>query len=167
MLIRAEARGDRDAVHDLNVSAFETSAEARLVDALRGGPGPLISLVAVAERDIVGHIMFSPVTLTGHGELAILGLAPMAVAPKRQRQGIGSSLVRAGLKDCERRGIDAVFVLGHPGYYPRFGFVPASRFAIGSEFNVPEDVFLARQCKPGTLEGRTGTLRYGPAFATL
>ena len=97
-----------------------------------------------------------------------MGLAPMAVAPARQRQGVGSALARAGIAACRDLGFGAVIVLGHPEYYPRFGFVPASRFGLRSEYDVPDDVFMAMELKPGALHGRgPGTIRYHPAFGNV
>lgn len=116
---------------------------------------------------IVGHILFSPVTLSGHAELKIMGLAPMAVQPAEQRRGIGSALVRAGLERCRQRGCGAVVVLGHPEYYPRFDFLPASRFDIGCEYEVPDEVFMALEVEPGFLRGKSGTIRYHAAFANV
>ena len=96
-----------------------------------------------------------------------MGLAPMAVLPGRQRQGIGSELVRAGLDECRRLGFGAIVVLGHAEYYPRFGFVPASKFGLKSEYDVPDDVFMALELIPGALRGRAGTIRYHPTFAAM
>ena len=96
-----------------------------------------------------------------------MGLAPMAVLPGRQRQGIGSALVRSGLDECRRFGFDAVVVLGHADYYPRFGFVRASTFGLMSEYDVPDDVFLALELRLGTLGQGGGTIRYHPAFAAV
>jgi putative acetyltransferase len=166
-LIRPEEEGDRTAVHALNTRAFESAAEARLVDALREGARPVISLVAQHEEGIIGHILFSPVSLGGHAGLRIAGLAPMAVAPEHQRRGVGSALVRAGLEQCGQLGFGAVVVLGHPGYYPRFGFVPSARYGIRSEYDAPEEAFMAMELDPGYLRGRTGTIRYHAAFADL
>lgn len=151
----------------VNEAAFEQPAEARLVAALREQANPIISLVAEDEGAIVGHILFSPVTLTGHPELKIMGLAPMAVAPERQREGIGSSLVRAGLDECRKLGFGAVVVLGHPEYYPRFGFTPAARFGIGCEYDVPEDVFMAMELEPGHLLNASGIIKYHEAFSSV
>ena len=167
MIIRAEEKKDCAAVRAVNVSAFETALEAKLVDALRAQAQPFISLVAEDKGVVVGHIMFSPVSLSGHPALQIMGLAPMAVSPDRQRAGIGSALVRAGLEQCARVGFGAVVVLGHPAYYPRFGFVPSTRFGIGCEYDVPEDVFMVVELQPGFLRGASGTIRYHAAFSSV
>ena len=164
MLIRAEQPGDWVAVHRVNESAFETHLEVDLVDALRRQEPAVLSLVAVRDGSVVGHIMFSPVTLSEHPDLKLMGLAPMAVVPRHQRAGIGSALVRAGLERCKELGYGAVAVLGHPEYYPRFGFSPASRFGIGCEYNVPDDVFMMLELRPGFLEGASGIVRYHDVF---
>ena len=167
MNIRDERPGDIAAIREVACAAFGSSVEANLIDSLRAQAAPLVSLVADDEGAIVGHILFSPVTLSGDAHLTIMGLAPMAVAPARQRVGVGSALVRAGLARCRALGVDAVVVLGHAHYYPRFGFVPASRFGIASEYDVPDDVFMAMELKPFALAGRAGLIRYHPAFASL
>ena len=167
MLIRAEKENDRDAVYAVNVSAFETPSEANLVDALLEQAQPVVSLVAEDNGEVVGHIMFSPVSLSDYPDLKVMGLAPMAVAPEHQRKGIGSALVRAGLEQCEQLGYAAVVVLGHPEYYPRFGFSPSSQFGIYSEYEVPEDVFMAMELQPGALSGKTGRVKYHAAFSNV
>ncbi len=165
MRIRAELPADVDVVRQLNLAAFEGPDEARIVDALRGAVTPLISLVAEDDGTVVGHILFSPVTLAAAPHLAVMGLAPMAVLPAHQRSGIGSALVRAGLDECREAGTLGVVVLGHASYYPRFGFVPASRFGLSCEYDVPDDVFMAVELVAGALAGLAGTVRYHPAFA--
>jgi putative acetyltransferase len=167
MLIRAEKENDRDAVYTVNASAFESPSEANLVDALLEQVQPVVSLVAENNGEVVGHIMFSPVSLSGYPDLKVMGLAPMAVAPEHQRKGIGSALVRAGLEQCKQLGFAAVVVLGHPEYYPRFGFLPSSRFGIDSEYEVPEEVFMAMELQPGTLSGKTGRVKYHAAFSNV
>lgn len=167
MLIRAEERDDRQAVHAVNASAFETSAEANLVDVLREQARPIISLVAIDGTTVVGHILFSPVRLSDRPEFKIMGLAPMAVTPEHQRKGIGLGLVRAGLEQCRQLGFGAVVVLGHPEYYPRFGFLPSMSFGIKCEYDVPEEVFMALELQPGFLQGSSGTIQYHPAFNRL
>jgi len=165
MLIRAEEQRDRTAVQAVNLSAFETAVESDLVDALRDQAQPLVSLVAEDNGAIVGHIMFSPVSLSGHPELRIMGLAPMAVAPEHQRKGIGSALVRAGLEKCKQLNFGAVVVLGHPPYYPRFGFSPSTRFGIDCEYEVPAEAFMVVELQPGFLRGASGKVKYHSAFS--
>jgi putative acetyltransferase len=165
MIIREERAGDAERIRSVNLAAFDTSTEADLVDALRREARPLVSLVAEDDGDVIGHILFSPVTLASEPALVLMGLAPMAVVPSRQRQGVGSALVREGLERC--RGLDAaaVVVLGHAGYYPRFGFLPAARLSLRSEYDVPEEVFMVRELRDGALRGVSGTIRYHRVFA--
>jgi len=163
--IRPEQAADIAAIHAVNRAAFDSDTEADLVDALREHADPIISLVADDGGSIVGHILFSPVTLSGHADLKIMGLAPMAVRPAEQRRGIGSALVGAGLERCKQLGSGAVVVLGHPGYYPRFDFVPASRFGLACEYDVPDEAFMALELELGILRGASGTIRYHAAFA--
>jgi putative acetyltransferase len=167
MRIRPEQPGDVDGVRRVNEAAFETRTEADLVDLLREEASLLISLVADDEGEIVGHILFSPVDLLTHPDAKIMGLAPMAVLPAHQRRGIGSALVWAGLDACRQGGFGAVIVLGHAAYYPRFGFQPASRFGIGCDYEVPDEVFMALELDGGTLSGKSGTIRYHEAFGRV
>jgi putative acetyltransferase len=167
VLVRPEEEKDWVAVHALNAAAFESPAEANLVDVLRQQARPVISLVAEEDKMVVGHIMFSPVSLTGHPNLKIMGLAPMAVAQLHQRMGVGSALVRAGLDLCTQLGFGAAVVLGHIEYYPRFGFVPSTRFGIGCEYEVPKEAFMAVELLSGYLAGRSGTVQYHAAFVDV
>ena len=167
MLIRAEKENDQDAVFAVNASAFETQAEATLVDVLREQAQPIVSLVAENQGNVVGHIMFSPIILSENPDLKVMGLAPMAVAPEHQRKGIGSALVRAGFEQCRHLGFVAVVVVGHTEYYPRFGFSPSSRFGIDSEYEVPEEVFMAMELEPEALSGKTGRVKYHNAFSNV
>ena len=167
MLIRPEERKDHAAVRILNTSAFETPVEANLVDALRIQAQPFISLVAEDDGAIVGHIMFTPVLLSGHPSLRIMGLGPMAVDPKQQRKGIGSALVRAGLEQCEKLGFGGVVVLGHSDYYPRFGFSPSTGFGIVCEYEVPEELFMVLELQAGYLHDVSGTIKYNAAFSNV
>ena len=165
MKIRPAQLDDAAAIRAVNLDAFETSAEADLVDALCARAAPIVSLVAEDAGTIVGHILFTPMTLDSNPDLNVMGLAPMAVLLERQQQGIGSALVRAGLDECWRLGALAVAVLGHSTYYPRFGFVPASRFGLQSDYDVPDDVFMVIEREPGALAGGHGVLRYHHVFA--
>jgi putative acetyltransferase len=167
MVIRVERENDIASVYALNASAFPTSSEAELVDELRRQADPVVSLVAELKGRIVGYILFTPVLLESCPGAKIMGLAPMAVAPGHQRTGIGSALVRTGLEQCKLLSFSAVVVLGHPDFYPRFGFLPSTRFGVKSEYDVPEDVFMALELEPGALRGASGTIRYHDAFKTL
>lgn len=167
MQIRAETEADWPAIRALNEAAFAAPAEATLVALLRKQAQPLISLVAEDEGKILGHIMFSPVVLSGHNELKIMGLAPLAVIPEHQGEGIGSELVRAGLDQCKQLDCGAVVVLGHPTYYPRFGFVPAVRFGISCEYDGSEEAFMLIELQSGYLNKLSGTIRYHPAFKVV
>ena len=167
MRIRTAHSKDAAGIRAVNVSAFGTTAEADLVDTLCERAAPIISLVADDEGAIVGHILFTPMTLDTDRELKVMGLAPMAVSTGRQRQGIGAALVQAGLDECWRLGAAAVAVLGHAEYYPRFGFAPASNFGLMSQYDVPDDVFMIVEGRRGALAGKHGLLRYHPAFAEL
>ena len=165
--IRPESPADYSAIHDLTATAFESSAEASLIDALREQATSIISLVAERDSLILGHILFSPVSVVGQPEFSLMGLAPMAVLPDVQRQGIGSELVKAGLEACRGLKADGVVVLGHPEFYPRFGFVPASRFDLSCEYDVPDEVFMAVELRSGALTELSGVVNYHPAFADL
>jgi putative acetyltransferase len=163
--IRREAPGDAAAVREVTTLAFGQPDEAALVDRLRERVTPYLGLVAVDDRAIVGHILFTPVPLhTDGGVVALLALAPMAVRPGRQRAGIGSALVREGLAACRADGHDLVVVVGHPDFYPRFGFVRARPLGITSEPAFPDEAFMVAELTPGALGGRRGVVRYGPEF---
>lgn len=167
MRIRKEREEDKESVRRLNESAFDTATEANLVDALREQAQPTISLVADDRSEIVGHIMFSSVALAEHPDRKIMGLAPMAVLPNHQRKGVGTKLIFAGLEECEKLEFGAVVVRGHPEYYPRFGFVPSSRFGIGCEYEVPEEVFMAKELREGYRHGATGIITYHAVFCDV
>jgi len=163
--IRREQEGDAHQIRIVNERAFGGPVEADIVDALRGSAGSL-SLVAIVDDRIAGHIFFTPVSIDGiapHG--AAVGLAPLAVLPERQNIGIGSALVRAGLDACRSLGCGIVVVLGHLEYYPRFGFVPALTAGLVCEFPVPDEAFMVLELKPGALAATRGTVRYHPRFS--
>ena len=164
-MIRAESKDDYAGVRRVNEMAFGRANEAGLVEALRPAANPQISLVAVLDDQIVGHIFFSPVSVESRDSaFAAFGLAPMAVLPEYQRRGIGARLIREGLEACQRLGHALVFVVGHSEYYPRFGFKPARQFGFNCEFDVPDEVFMVAELTPGAANGRSGMVRYLPQF---
>lgn len=163
--IREERAGDRDAVWAVNRAAFGRDGEADLVDALRESGEFLVSLVACDGDEIVGHVLFSPVSV-GEREPGrqTMGLAPLAVTPARQRQGIGGMLVRAGIEACRSAGCRLLIVLGHPWYYPKFGFLPASRLGIRYRDELPDEVFMALPLTDDPQPGYQGVVRFHAAF---
>lgn len=167
LTVREEQPSERDAVFTVNRLAFGQEEEARLVDALRACPEaqPTHSLIAVDNDRIVGHILFSAIMIeTPTGAVDSLALAPMAVLPDCQKRGIGSQLVCKGLETCRDQGHKSVVVLGHPKYYPRFGFAPARSYGIRPRFDVPDEAFMVLELEPGALTGVNGVVRYTPPF---
>jgi len=165
LIIRPEAKEDFSTIRQLIREAFDTDAEANLVDALRKSNAEIISLVAEYRDTVVGHIFFSKVAIDGEcPDIKICGLAPMAVLPEYQRQGIGSQLVNRGDEACRKAGFSAVIVLGHAQFYPRFGFEPSVNYKIKSEFDVPDEVFMIKELQRGTLVNCSGTIKYHDAF---
>lgn len=161
--IRHETHANHDAIREVNRLAFGREDEARLVDALREGGYARVSLVAEEHSEVVGHILFSDLSIvTPHGIVEALALAPMVVLPSRQRQGIGSLLVREGLRVCREAGHRIVVVLGHPEFYPRFGFSAGLAERLRSPFSGP--AFMAVELVPGALKGIEGEVRYPPPF---
>jgi putative acetyltransferase len=168
VVVRQECPDDLRAIRHVNEQAFGSPAEANLVDALRAHGKMLLSLVAVIDDLVVGHILFSPVTIeSAAGTWPAVGLGPVAVLPARQRHGIGSLLVTTGLAECRQAGHAGVVVLGHPTYYPRFGFRPASWYGIDSDYAVPDDVFMALELQEGAFRGHAGRVKYQPEFSAV
>jgi putative acetyltransferase len=164
IIIRPESTADLEAIRSVNRLAFGQDDEARLVDALRDGGFVRVSLVAEQEGRIVGHILFSDLPIiTEDGTVAALALAPMAVLPELQNQGIGSALVQKGLEACRQRGHGVVVVLGHAHFYPRFGFSPKLAAHLESPFS-GSDSFMAVELVAGALAGVAGRVLYPPPF---
>lgn len=169
--IRTENPQDYEAIRELNNEAFGMENEANLIEAIRNSTYFIKELSLVAEtnkKEIVGHILFSKVTIeTVHGPIVSLALAPMAVKLKFQNKGIGSSLVKEGLQVSEKLGYSSVIVLGHPSFYPKFGFVPAVSKGIRPPFNVSDDVFMVYEVKEHALENVNGIVKYPDAFSNV
>ena len=164
--IRKEQPQDIPIFHQVNKRAFGQLLEADLVDRLRRNCKDLLSLVAVAGNEIVGHILFSSVTVEGEETTAQgMALAPMAVLPEYQKQGIGSKLVRAGIVRLASSDCAFVIVLGHADYYPRFGFEPARNYGVRCEWEVPDDAFMILVLNESVMQGISGVVRYRPEFA--
>jgi putative acetyltransferase len=165
LIVRCESAEteERSAVHSLNEAAFGRPDEADLVDRLRAEGAVLVSLVATLGERIVGHILFSRMWIeTAGGSISAVALAPVAVLPEHQRQGIGKRLIRHGLDLLRGRGERIVIVVGHPEYYPCFGFSSEKARSLDSPF--PADAFMAMELKPGALDGIRGEVRYPAAF---
>ena len=165
LTVRCETSNTQEwsAVRSVHVAAFGRQDEADLVDSLRREGVVLASIVAEFEKRIVGHILFSRMSIeTAGGSVAAAALAPMAVLPECQRQGIGGRLIRHGLDLLPRRGERIVIVLGHPDYYPRFGFSTDKARFLESPF--PPNAFMAMELYPGALDGIRGKVKYPAAF---
>jgi putative acetyltransferase len=164
--IREEIFKDIDAIRTINEQAFGQPQEANIVDKLRANCDGLLSLVALQDEKIIGHILFSPVTIEGHhGFLEGMGLAPMAVLSEFQRQGVGSMLIRAGIEILKKSGCPFIIVLGHPEYYPRFGFEPASRYRIRSQWEgVPDHAFMILWLEKSRMNHVSGVAKYRDEF---
>lgn len=166
--IRQETEADFAEISELNQSAFNQETEARLVELLRNSNAfiPTLSLVARMDNKLVGHILFTKIKIKDDkGQVfESLALAPMAVAPALQKQGIGGQLVRFGLHKAKETGYKSVIVVGHEHYYPKFGFLPAVKWNIHAPFELPENVFMAIELVEGGLKDVTGTVEYPKEF---
>ena len=162
--IREEHPSDVAFIRDLNKRAFEQDQEGNIVDALRSNGAALLSMVATLNGRVVGHIMYSPLVV---GELTGAALGPMAVLPEHQRQGIGTKLDEAGNRRLKDDGCPFIIVVGHPNYYPRFGFVPANTHGIECEWEVPTDAFMLLVLNQSKLQGVAGLAKYRHEFSSV
>lgn len=166
--IRAEKQEDFAGIREVNDLAFHYGDESKLVDAIRESDRyiPELSIVAVTEDNrVIGHILLSIIDIESENAvIPTVALAPMAVRPDFQGQGIGSALVRAGLSECKRLGFGHVVLIGHPDFYPKFGFTSAREKGLEAPIPVPDSVFLACELVEGALKGINGTIKYPPAF---
>ena len=168
ILVRQEQENDSDSVFSVVKSAFETMEQASgdeqdLVNRLRKSDAfiPELSLVAEQNGKIIGHILFTRMKIGKHGSLA---LAPVAVLPEYQNQGVGAQLIREGHRIARELGYRSVILVGHPGYYPRFGYRPASQWKITAPFEVPDEAFMALELVEGGLKGVSGEIEYAKEF---
>ena len=166
--VRPERPDDAARIHAVQTAAFGQVDEADMVDALRAAATPTLSLVAESDGSVVGHILFSPVTIEGCPEApAVAGLAPIGVDPAHQARGVGSALMRAGLRACAQHDWRAVFLLGDPGFYARYGFELAAPRGFHYESDRFDTGFQLLELEPGALSGCAGWVRYHEAFAGL
>jgi len=162
--IREEEPRDKESVRRVNLAAFRDVSEAAVVEKLRAACDDYLAFVAVEDEKVVGHILFTPATFDGHGVIG-MGLAPMAVLPTHQRTGIGSRLVRHGLEHVRQSGCPFVIVLGHPEYYPRFGFERASKYQLRSQWEgIPDEAFMVVVYDRAALPKAGGVARYRDEF---
>jgi len=162
-IVRDEQPCDLQQVRDVNEAAFGRSDEAALIDRLRAEQAVLLSLVAEHQGQIIGHILFSRMTVeTAQASISAVSLAPMAVLPDHQGRHVGSELVRRGLARLRERGERIVIILGHEHYYPRFGFSSEKARCLASPF--PPGAFMALELSDDALAGVRGTVRYPSAF---
>jgi putative acetyltransferase len=163
--IRPERPEDSSGIRQVNEMAFGQSTEADLVERLRQGCTDSLSLVA-EDESVVGHILFTSVVIESEERRVLgMGLAPMAVLPDRQRQGIGSQLVRRGLDILRERGCPFIVVVGHPEFYPRFGFEPASMRGLASQWEgVPDAAFMVLVLDRDGMAGVSGVAKYREEF---
>jgi putative acetyltransferase len=167
MIIRPEKKSDYAAIHKVNELAFGRRLEADLIDELRETDSfiPELSLVAIQNAEVIGHILFCRVIIKSKkSATSALALGVMAVLPEYQNKGVGSKLVLRGLEDCRRLGHEVVGLIGHPGYYPRFGFLPARDRGLNVPFPVPDEAFMVLELVPGALKVAQGMIIYPPPF---
>jgi putative acetyltransferase len=162
--IREERPEDIASIRELNKRAFGQAQEANIVDALRTSGAALLSLVATLGGEVMGHIMYSPVSV---GEVMGAGLGPMAVLPEHQRRGIGSRLVEAGNRKLKDAGCPFIVLVGHPNYYPRFGFRPARTHGILCKWEIPDDAFILLVLDDAKMQNVSGLAKYRDEFSSV
>jgi putative acetyltransferase len=166
LIIRTEGEKDYERVYEINKLAFQQEDESKLIENIRKGENfiPELSLVAEIDNKIVGHILFSKIQIIGSSVFESLALAPMAVIPDLQKQGIGTALINKGMKKAKEMGFDSIIVLGHSEYYPKFGFLKASKWNITCPFEVPDEAFMAIELTEKGFDGKSGTVKYPDEF---
>lgn len=167
IVVRPETLEDSNVISEVNKLAFGQENEARLVENIRQTDNfnPKLSLVAIKDEKVIGHLLFSPIIIqTPKDDILALALAPLAVCPEFQNQGIGSKLVKQGLEECRGLGHKVIVVIGHPNYYTRFGFSSATAKGLKAPFPVPDEAFMILELVSGALAGISGMIKYPPVF---
>ena len=165
MQIRPFTGEDADSVFEVHRRAFDgQTEEPRIVQRIHDAEKAVVSLVAVENDRVVGHVLFSPTAVDGYGgTVELVGLGPVGVLPENQHEGVGSSMIQQGMAKCREAGIDAVVVLGDPRYYSRFGFERASEYGLGNEYGADEE-FMVTPIGEGSLDNVDGTVTFPPEF---
>jgi len=161
IIIRPEQKDDYDSILRINDEAFGRENEGLLVSALRKTSKFIsdLSLVAEMDNNLIGHILFYPLTIkTKTGDKDVLSLAPISVLPRYQNKGIGCKLMKKGMGECKKTKYDVIIVVGHPNYYPRFGFKSASKWKIQLPIEAPDEAFMAFELKENTIDKYAGTV---------
>jgi len=166
MEIRDACATDAAAIRRVHREAFGGDLEVRLVDLLRERGKEIVSLVAVEVGEVIGHVLLSPVTIDGAERVRALGLAPVGVLPANQRAGIGSALIREGIRRAAAGGYELIVLVGAPAYYAKFGFHAAKAYGLDNEYGA-DDEFMVVGLRERSLEGVRGLVRYAPEFAEV
>lgn len=168
LLIRKEQERDFDEIYRLNYESFDQKDEAELIDELRENNGVIISLVALLSNLLAGHILYAPCQITSHNTtLTGAALGSMAVLPEYQNKGIGKELVKESIEIISEAGYPFITVLGHPEYFPKFGFEPAKKHGLQFQWNVPDNVFMGLILDKERMSNIRGTVYYRPEFSKL
>ncbi len=164
--IRQEVKEDYKRVYEINEMAFGQENESKLIEKIRRGPNfvPELSLVAEKDNEIVGHILFSKIKIVGESEFETLMLAPIAVIPELQKQGVGGKLIKKGIEKAKELEFDSIIVVGHKDYYPKFGFQKASQWGVQCPFEVPDGAFMAIELTEKALENKAGVVLFPQEF---
>ena len=164
--IREERKKDYGAIKEVNDKAFKQPQEGNIINKIRKSDTEILSLVAVLDNKIVGHIFFSSVEIEGHDEIKRgMGLAPMAVLPKYQRQGIGSMLIKESIRKLKEKSVPFIIVLGHENYYPKFGFEIASKYGLKCQWEgVPDAAFMVMILDKNKMKNVNGIAKYREEF---
>lgn len=169
MILRTETVQDFEEVYKLNYLAFgNREDESILIERIRKSEEfvPELSIVAEMDNEIVGHLLLSKAIVEDHKKVStVIVLAPIAVKPNCQKQGIGSELIEEGIRRCKALGYSIILLIGHPSYYPRLGFKPARKYGLElKQFEVPDEVFMVYEVEDGKLHEINGELKYPKSF---
>jgi putative acetyltransferase len=168
LIIQQESPKDLNNIYEINKLSFGEETEAKIVNALREADELVLSLVAQIDNKTIGYIAFSEVKIVSENKThKAIGLGPMAILPEYQRKGYGSKLIEEGLTILTERGYGIVVVLGHPNFYPKFGFIPSEKYGIRCEYECPPEAFMIKELKHNSLMGIGGIVHYSSMFSEV